>query len=266
MADAPSAHGQTVRISATADLHFGRHPAETYFPILTMASADADVLAICGDLTDHGRVDEAEALAKVLTQTVRIPIVAVLGNHDYESAQEGRVREILAGAGVHMLDGDAVEILGVGFAGVKGFCGGFGPRALGPWGEKLIKDFVQETVAETLKLETALARLRSVARVALLHYAPVVSTIEGEPPEIYPFLGSTRLEEPLVRYEVSAVFHGHAHHGQPEGRTSNGAPVFNVSLPLMQRTRPEQPFGRFDLALTQPSQKSEDRNQKEVRS
>ena len=266
MADAPSAPGPTVRISATADLHFGRHPAETYAPILTMAAADADVLAICGDLTDHGRVDEAEALAKVLTQTVRIPIVAVLGNHDHESGQEVRVREILAGAGVHMLDGDAVEILGVGFAGVKGFCGGFGPRALGSWGEKLIKDFVQETVAETLKLETALARLRSVARVALLHYAPVASTVEGEPLEIYPFLGSTRLEEPLVRYEVSAVFHGHAHHGQLEGRTSNGAPVFNVSLPLMQRTRPEQPFGRFDLVLTQPSQKSEDRNQKEVRS
>jgi Icc-related predicted phosphoesterase len=239
-----------VRISATADLHFGRHPADTYAPILVAAAADADVLAICGDLTDHGRTDEAEALAKILTQTVRIPVVAVLGNHDCESGQEGRVREILTGAGVHMLDGDAVEILGVGFAGVKGFCGGFGPRALGSWGEKLIKDFVQETVAETLKLEAALARLRSVARVALLHYAPVVSTVEGEPLEIYPFLGSTRLEEPLVRYEVSAVFHGHAHHGRPEGRTSNAAPVFNVSLPLMQRTRPEQPFGRFELKLT----------------
>jgi Icc-related predicted phosphoesterase len=238
-----------VRISATADLHFGRHPADTYSPILIAAAADADVLAICGDLTDHGRVEEAEALAKVIAQTVRVPVVAVLGNHDYESAQEGRVREVLTGAGNHVLDGDAVEILGVGFAGVKGFCGGFGPRALGPWGEKLIKDFVQETVAEALKLETALARLRSVARVALLHYAPVSSTVEGEPLEIYPFLGSTRLEEPLVRYDVSAVFHGHAHHGQLEGRTSNGAPVFNVSLPLMQRTKPEQPFGRFDLRL-----------------
>ena len=243
MADTPSAQGQTVRISATADLHFGRHPAETYAPILAMAAADADVLAICGDLTDHGRIEEAEALAKLLTQTVRIPIVAVLGNHDYESAQEGRVREILAGAGVHMLDGDAVEILGVGFAGVKGFCGGFGPRALG-LRVKLIRTSCRKR-SPKLKLETALARLRSVARVAAPRAGP--STVEGEPPEIYPFLGSTRLEEPLVRYEVSAVFHGHAHHGQPEGRTSNGAPVFNVSLPLMQRTRPEQPFGRFDV-------------------
>jgi Icc-related predicted phosphoesterase len=244
------AKGPVVRVSATADLHFGRHPPETYSPILTAVAADAEVVAICGDLTDHGRIDEAEALARLLAQTVRIPIVAVLGNHDFESGQEGRLREIFMNAGVHMLDGDAIEILGIGFAGVKGFCGGFGPRALGPWGEKLIKDFVQETVAEALKLETALARLRSVARVALLHYAPVASTVEGEPPEIFPFLGSTRLEEPLVRYEVSAVFHGHAHHGQPEGRTSHGAPVFNVSLPLLQRVRPEQPFQRFAVSAT----------------
>lgn len=247
MADPMLERGTPVRISATADLHFGRHPPETYAPALAAAAADADVLAICGDLTDHGRAEEAEALARVLTQAVHIPIVAVLGNHDFESGQEARLREIFVSAGVHMLDGDAVEIQGVGFAGVKGFCGGFGPRALGPWGEKLIKDFVQETVTEALKLETALARLRSVARVALLHYAPVASTVEGEPPEIFPFLGSTRLEEPLVRYEVWAVFHGHAHHGQPEGRTSRGAPVFNVSLPLLQRVRPEQPFQRFEV-------------------
>jgi len=238
--------GSIVRISATADLHFGRHPAETYSPILTAAAAGADVLAICGDLTDHGRVDEAEGLVKILMQSVRIPIVAVLGNHDFESGHESQVREILQHAGVHMLDGDAVEIAGIGFAGVKGFCGGFGPRALGPWGEKIIKDFVQETLAETLKLETALARLRSVTRIALLHYAPVASTVEGEPPEIFPFLGSTRLEEPLARYEVAAVFHGHAHHGQPEGQTSKGAPVFNVSFPLLQRVHPEQPFRRFE--------------------
>ena len=236
-----------VHLSATADLHFGRHAAETYVPVLTAASADADVLLFCGDLTDHGRPEEAEGLTRLLKQTVRIPIVAVLGNHDYESGQESSLREIFASAGIHLLDGDAVEINGVGFAGVKGFCGGFGPRALGPWGEPLIKTFVQETLNEALKLETALARLRATPRIALLHYSPVVSTVEGEPPEIFPFLGSTRLEEPLARYEVSAVFHGHAHHGQPEGRTSHGAPVFNVSLPLLQRLQPSQPFRRFEL-------------------
>ena len=235
-----------VRITATADLHFGRHPAEFYAPILTAAATNTDVLVICGDLTDHGRPDEADGLARVLTQTVRVPVIAVLGNHDYESGQEVRVREVLESAGLRVLDGDAVEILGIGFAGVKGFCGGFGPRALGPWGEPLIKTFVQETLNEALKLETALARLQSArTRIALLHYAPVASTVDGEPLEIYPFLGSTRLEEPLARYDVSAVFHGHAHHGQPEGRTSKGAPVFNVSLPLLQRRQPDQPFRRF---------------------
>ena len=236
-----------VRLSATADLHFGRHPAESYTPVLTAASTDADVLVLCGDLTDHGRPEEAEGLTRLLQHSVRIPIVAVLGNHDFESGQESTLRDIFLGAGLHLLDGDAVEINGIGFAGVKGFCGGFGPRALGPWGESLIKAFVQETLNEALKLETARARLRATPRIALLHYSPVVSTVEGEPPEIYPILGSTRLEEPLARYEVSAVFHGHAHHGQPEGRTSHGAPVFNVSLPLLQRIQPSAPFRRFDL-------------------
>ncbi|HXT68675.1 MAG TPA: metallophosphoesterase [Vicinamibacterales bacterium] len=243
------AEQHVVRITATADLHFGRHPADTYGPALAAATADADVLAICGDLTDHGRADEAEGMARLLTQLVRVPIVAVLGNHDCESGQEAAIRGILGEAGIHVLDGDAIEIKGIGFAGVKGFCGGFGARALGSWGETLIKAFVQETVAEALKLETALARLRSVPRVALLHYAPVAGTVEGEPLEIYPFLGSSRLEDPLNRYEVAAVFHGHAHHGQPEGRTANGAPVFNVSMPLLQRTQPDQPFRRFDVTV-----------------
>lgn len=157
------------------------------------------------------------------------------------------MRTIMAEAGVVILDGDAHEIRGVGFAGVKGFCGGFGARALGAWGEASIKAFVRETIDEALKLETALARLRATKRVALLHYSPVASTVEGEPLEIYPFLGSSRLEEPLTRYDVAAVFHGHAHHGQPQGQLANGVPVFNVSLPLMQRTTPDTPFRLFSV-------------------
>lgn len=241
-----SAPRRRLRVAATADLHFGRHPVETYSSFLAAAATDADVLCVCGDLTDHGRADEADGLARVFQQTVHIPIVAVLGNHDCESGQQEQVRDILKHVGVQMLDGDAVEIGGIGFAGIKGFCGGFGPRALGPWGEQIIKDFVQETIAEALKLETALARLRAGPRIALLHYAPVAATVEGEPLEIFPFLGSTRLEEPLTRYDVVAVFHGHAHHGRAEGQTSKGAPVFNVSMPLLQRVSPEQPFRRFD--------------------
>jgi Icc-related predicted phosphoesterase len=145
------------------------------------------------------------------------------------------VVKILVEAGVQMLDGDSVEVNDVGFAGVKGFCGGFGRRTLEPWGEAATKAFVHEAVAEALKLERALARLRTPQRVALLHYAPIEATVEGEPRELFPFLGSSRLEEPLNRYQVTVAFHGHAHRGAPEGRTSTGIPVFNVAMPLLRR-------------------------------
>jgi Icc-related predicted phosphoesterase len=141
-----------------------------------------------------------------------------------------------------MLDGDSTEIHGVGFAGVKGFAGGFGRRALGPWGEQTIKHFVREAVDEALKLESALARVRTETVVAVLHYSPIQGTVEGEPPDIFPFLGCSRLEEPITRFPVSAVFHGHAHHGQPEGRTRTNVPVFNVSASLMRETFPDRPF------------------------
>jgi Icc-related predicted phosphoesterase len=231
-----------VRIAAIGDLHHSKSlPAhgQVLFGQITRA---ADVLVLCGDLTDNGLPDEAHELAQTLAQAVRIPIVAVLGNHDFESGHETDVRRILTEAGVTLLDGEAHEVLGVGFAGVKGFAGGFGRGTLGSWGERTIKAFVQEAVSEALKLEAALARLRTEHRVAILHYSPIAATAEGEPREIYPFLGCSRLEEPLNRYPVSAVFHGHAHHGSPEGRTSSGVRVYNVSLPLLHRLQPEQPF------------------------
>jgi Icc-related predicted phosphoesterase len=187
-------------------------------------------------------------LARDLTTSVTIPVVAVLGNHDYESGEQDEVRKILADAGVHMLDGDSVEILGVGFAGVKGFAGGFGRGALGPWGEPVIKQFVQEALHEAMKLESALAKLRTTRRIALLHYSPIAGTVAGEPAEIFPFLGSSRLEEPLLRYPVDAVFHGHAHRGTLESKTVNGVPVYNVARPLLLRSYPEQPpFRLFEL-------------------
>jgi Icc-related predicted phosphoesterase len=123
---------------------------------------------------------------------------------------------------------------------VKGFCGGFGERTLQPWGEPMLKQFVREAVEETLKLESALAKLRTPSRIVLTHYAPIVDTVRGEPQEIIPFLGSSRLEEPLNRYGATAVFHGHAHHGTPEGRTLAGVPVYNVALPLLRRRFPGQ--------------------------
>jgi hypothetical protein len=134
---------------------------------------------------------------------------------------------------------------------VKGFGGGFGPRALGPWGETIIKQFVHEAVNEALRLEAALARLRTPQLVALLHYSPIQKTVEGEPLEIYPFLGSSRLEEPLGRYPVSLVVHGHAHRGQLEGSTKSGTPVYNVAMPLLKRSFPDKPaFRVFEVAVS----------------
>jgi Icc-related predicted phosphoesterase len=169
----------------------------------------------------------------------------VLGNHDYESGETDQVKGILIDAGVTLLDGDALEIDGVGFAGAKGLGGGFGQRALQPWGEDIMKRFVREAVDEALKLESGLAKLRTSQRVVVLHYSPVRDTVEGEPSEIFPFLGSSRLEEPLLRYPVSVVFHGHAHRGRPEGRTRTGVPVYNVCLPLLLEAAPERPAFRL---------------------
>src|SRR5215210_956622 len=245
------ADSDVVRIAAIGDLHHGRNAAQGSLQALfTQITARADILVLCGDLTDYGLAEEARALAREITAGVKIPSVAVLGNHDFESGQQTEISKILTDAGVAMLDGDSTEIHGVGFAGIKGFAGGFGRRALGPWGEDIIKHFVREAVDEALKLESALARLRQHERlVAVLHYSPIQATVEGEPREIFPFLGCSRLEEPLSRYPVTAVFHGHAHHGFPEGRTSKNVPVFNVSMPLMRETFPERPFRVFDVDM-----------------
>ena len=201
----------------------------------------ADVLLLCGDLTDYGLPEEAHVLAGELRAAAGVPMIGVLGNHDYESDMQDEVREILAHPRVRLLDGDTCELYGIGFAGVKGFFGGFGGRMLQAWGEPTTKQIVREAIEEALKLETALARLDTPHRIALLHYAPIQATVEGEPPEIFPFLGSSRLEEPLRRYPVTAVFHGHAHYGNPQGHASGGVPVYNVAMPLLRHLYPDQP-------------------------
>ena len=239
-----------MRVAAVADLHCSRTSEGTFRDLLAEARKNADVLVLPGDLTDYGLPEEATLLVDELAAADGMPTVAVLGNHDYESGHADEVRTILSGAGVIVLDGDSCEIEGVGFAGVKGFAGGFGRGSLGAWGEPAIKAFVQEAVNEAIKLETALARLRTERRVVVMHYSPVASTVEGEPREIFPFLGSSRLEEPLSRYPVDVVFHGHAHRGAPEGRTMAGVPVFNVSLPLLRRSHPEGPLLRvFEIPV-----------------
>lgn len=233
-----------VRFAAVGDLHCRKDSAGAFRELFAQASDAADALLLCGDLTDYGLPEEARVLATELG-AVKVPIVAVLGNHDFESDAQKDVCSILADAGVQLLDGEACEIHGVGIAGVKGFAGGYGRATLGSWGERPIKTFVNEAIQEALKLESALAKLRTPERLAVLHYSPIEATVQGEPIAIFPFLGTSRLEEPLIRYPVSTVLHGHAHRGSPEGKTVNGTPVYNVALPLLKRTYPERPAFRL---------------------
>jgi Icc-related predicted phosphoesterase len=238
-----------VRIAAVGDIHCTKTAQGSLQALFARMAEAADVMLLAGDLTDYGLPEEARVLARELTP-LRIPTAAVLGNHDVESDKQEEISRILADAGVSVLDGDATEILGIGIAGVKGFGGGFGTRALGAWGERIIKQFVHEAIEEALKLEAALARLRTTTLVALLHYSPVQKTVEGEPLEIYPFVGSSRLEEPINRFPVSLVVHGHAHRGQLEGATKTNVPVYNVSMPLLSRLFPDRPaFRVFEVPV-----------------
>jgi len=229
-----------VRVAAVGDVHCGKDSQGVFQPLFAKMAESADVLVLCGDLTDYGLPEEARVLAREVS-AVKVPILAVFGNHDLESGNATEICTILTEAGIRVLDGDGVEIQGVGFAGVKGFAGGFGARALQSWGENVMKQFVREAVDEALKLEAALARLSTEQRVAILHYAPIRDTVATEPLEIIPFLGSSRLEEPLNRYHVVAAVHGHSHGGAPEGRTTTGVPVYNVALPVLKREFPDRP-------------------------
>ncbi|GAA4327552.1 metallophosphoesterase family protein [Flaviaesturariibacter amylovorans] len=231
-------NGQTVRVAAVGDIHVREGDAGKWGDFFKQASQEADVLAIVGDLTDTGDEGEAEVLANEL-KSCSIPVVAVLGNHDYEKGRHKLIRSILMKAHVHVLDGEGVVIRGVGFAGVKGFGGGFDRHLLSMFGEGAMKSFVQEAVDEALHLERALSRLEQdyqvEKKIALMHYAPIKETVVGEPEQIFPFLGCSRLAEPLSRHRVVAAFHGHAHVGTLEGHTPDGIPVYNVAKPILNK-------------------------------
>jgi Icc-related predicted phosphoesterase len=244
-----------VRVAAVGDLHCGKTSRGAFQSLFTSIREAADLLLLAGDLTDFGLPEEARILASELA-VLKLPVIAVFGNHDRESGKEDEISRILTDAGVVMLNGDACEVKGIGIAGTIGFGGGFGPHALAPWGEPVLKEFVRAAVDEALKLERALARLRTPTLIALLHYSPIRHTVDGEPLEIYPFLGSSRLEEPIGRYPVSLAFHGHAHRGQAEGVTGSGVPVYNVSLPLLTRLFPSGPrFRVFSVPAAEPAGK-----------
>ena len=242
---APSGNGSSregvVRVAAVGDVHCSTSCRGALQSILAQVATSADVLALCGDLTNHGLPEEAHALVHELSALGSMPIVAVLGNHDYEADKVDELRRILTGAGITLLDGEPTEIKGVGLVGVKGFGGGFERGTLSAFGEPAIKQFVKEAIDEVHKLEAALARTHAEKKIAVMHYAPIRATVEGEPAEIFAFLGSGRLEEPLNRYQVTACVHGHAHKGAPEGRTKTGIPVYNVAVPVMRTAYPNRP-------------------------
>jgi Icc-related predicted phosphoesterase len=235
-----------MRIAATADLHFTPQNYDRIREQMSRARDQADLLVLAGDLTNYGKPQEMESLLNALVR-IRLPIVAVLGNHDYESGQENQLMQMMTAEGIKVLDGTAYERDGVGFAGTKGFAGGFGRGVLTAFGEAPVKAFVQAAIDEALKLERAMAQLRTEKRIVVVHYAPVGATVQGEAPEIYPYLGTSRLAEVADRHGAHLILHGHAHHGFTDGKTTAGIPVYNVALPLLQLQNPPMPFRIFDV-------------------
>jgi Icc-related predicted phosphoesterase len=244
------AEEKKTRIAAVGDIHVRESDKGKWVEYFKEISRQADVLVICGDLTDTGDEGEAQVLSEEL-RACTIPVVTVLGNHDFEKGRHKLIRQIIQKDNVHVLDGEAVVVGDVGFAGVKGFGGGFDKHMLSMFGEGAMKAFVQEAVDEALRLDRALARLDAEyecsKKVAILHYSPVADTVVGEPEVIYPFLGSSRLAEPLNRRQVNAAFHGHAHVGTLEGATSSGIKVFNVSKPILVRAGYKCPFFLYEV-------------------
>jgi Icc-related predicted phosphoesterase len=235
-----------MRIAATADLHFVPSAHAAVLEQLGKARDEADVLVVAGDLTNYGQPAEMEPLLNALVR-LRVPTVAVLGNHDYESGKEQELMQMMTAAGIKILDGTAYERDGVGFAGTKGFVGGFGRGMLTAFGEPEIKTFVKASIDEALKLERGLSQLRTKKRVVVLHYSPIAATAQGEAPEIMPFLGTSRLAEVIDRHGADLVLHGHAHHGTMEGQTTAGVPVRNVAISLLQSQQPPAAYRIFEL-------------------
>ena len=240
------ANDRPMKIAAIGDLHVQENDTAPYRELFAEISSHADVLALCGDLTNFGKTTEAEILAEDI-KSCSIPVIGVLGNHDYECGQPEKVAGILTAAGMKVLDEQAIEIDGVGFAGVKGFMGGYGRGELAPFGEPIAKLFVDEALNEARKLENQLRTLRTERSVAVLHYSPIEGTIEGEPEAIFQYLGSQRLCDPIDRFDhVKAVVHGHAHHGTYEGRTPLGKPVYNVAQ-FVVRPKFGRPYALIEI-------------------
>ena len=228
-----------IRVAAVGDLHYGIGSKDILRPSLEHLPQRADLLLLAGDLTRCGGTDEIKVLAADLGKS-QIPVVAVLGNHDYHSDREDEIRRILERADVRVLEGEAftldVDGVRVGIAGTKGFGGGFRGAHGTDFGEPEMKAFVGHTKMLADRLERALESLEADLRIALLHYSPIETTLEGERLEIYPFLGSYLLAEAIDNVGADLVFHGHAHHGTEKGRTPGGIPVRNVAQPVIRHS------------------------------
>ena len=239
-----------IRIAAVADLHVKSTDKGVWGEYFREISKRADILLVGGDLTFTGDEDEAQVLSEEL-KNCNIPVVCVLGNHDHEKGRQKLIRHTIQNDNVHVLDGEFFIFGNLGVAGIKGFGGGFDNHMLSLFGEEAMKIFVKEAVNEALSLDRALNRIEeeheNIIKVVLMHYSPIKSTIIGEPEEVFPFLGCSRLEEPLSRYDIAAVFHGHAHKGFSEGVTHNGTPVYNVAWPILQKAGFEVPVKILEI-------------------
>jgi len=226
-----------IRIAAVGDLHYGDGSPDILRPSLQHLPDRADLLLLAGDLTRCGGPKEVQVLADQV-RDLTVPVVAVLGNHDYHADQEDEVRRVLERAGVTVLEGGAVALdvdgVRVGIAGTKGFGGGFRGAHGSDFGEPEMKAFIGHTKMLSDRLEQALTALDADLRIALLHYSPIEATLEGERLELYPFLGSYLMAEAVDNAGADLVLHGHAHHGSEKGRTPAGIPVRNVAQPVIR--------------------------------
>jgi len=219
-----------------ADLHFGPDSMKTYSALFKSAGDDVDMIILCGDLTMRGLVEEVRGLVETMGNA-RVPIVSVLGNHDHESNNQEEIMDILEEAGVKVLERGMyiTPDRSVGICGTKGFCGGFAPSKIAPFGERILKMFINETYKEANKVNRALKSMKADFKVVAYHYAPIRETCTGERCEIIPFLGSSILSDPVDTFKASLVLHGHSHNGKEKGSTLMGVPVRNVALPIHNR-------------------------------
>jgi Icc-related predicted phosphoesterase len=237
-----------VRLAASGDLHIHETSEDLFKPAFKDLHNQADILALAGDLTASGQLKEVRTLLHEL-RSVKIPIVAVLGNHEFHNRKQDKIKKILLEEGIHVLDGGYVQFelngLTIGFSGAKGFLAGFDKRAIPDFGEESLRLLVDELFHEMNKMRDGLKQLKTDIKVLLMHYSPTRDTLKGEHPEIYAFLGSHVLGLPADEFNADLILHGHCHYGVEKGFSEGGTPVRNVCVPVLKK-----PYTVYDLPLS----------------